>query len=193
MVRRDAGADALDADGVEADEGDGEPAPQLLLELREHALDGDDEDPLPAPPLDELAEEDARLERLPEPDGVGDEDPLPRLLERLDRGVELVGHGVHGGPVPYVEVRVGGRRLPKEALDVEPRGPVRARRVRHERGLGRVEHLDVALEVGEEDGLLVADQLGEPHDGEGVPPLGAPVDGAHEPLGVADDDAGSGG
>jgi hypothetical protein len=86
VVGGDLLADAREAHRVEADEGDREARPQLLLELREHALHRGDEDAPPAPAADELGEEDARFERLAEADGVGDQDAGARLLEASRAG-----------------------------------------------------------------------------------------------------------
>ena len=45
VAGRDAAAHPLDADRVELGERDREPVPELLLELRQHALDGQHQDP----------------------------------------------------------------------------------------------------------------------------------------------------
>lgn len=50
-----AGTDTLDADGVQPGQGNGKPAPHLFLELGEHALDRNHEDPLAFSPSDQLA------------------------------------------------------------------------------------------------------------------------------------------
>ena len=189
----DAAAHALDADRVEPGQRDGEAAPELLLELREHALDGQHED-APAPAAgDELADEDARLQGLAEPHRVGDEDALPRLPQRLPRRLELVGRGVHRRPVGDVDAFVVGDRLPELALQVEPAVGEARRPVGHEPGVGGVEDVDVRLEGGEEDRLALAHQLRHAVADELVAAVRRPVDAADDPLGVADHDARAGG
>ena len=59
-----AGADAVDAEGIKAHQRNSEPRPHFLLELGHHALHRDDQDALPAPPLDEFAQQDADFDRL---------------------------------------------------------------------------------------------------------------------------------
>ena len=76
MVGRDAVAHGRQPHRVEPHERDGEARPEFLLELRQHALEGDDEDARAATALNQLSGEDAGFERLAEPSGVGDEDPL---------------------------------------------------------------------------------------------------------------------
>ena len=66
-VGRDASADAVDADGIEAYEWDGEPRPQFLLELGHHALHRHDQDAFAAAAFDQLAQEDADLDGFPRP------------------------------------------------------------------------------------------------------------------------------
>ena len=66
VVGRDAAAHALYADGIEPHQRDGEAVPELLLELREHALHGQHQDP-PGPAAgDQLADEDPRFKGLPQ-------------------------------------------------------------------------------------------------------------------------------
>ena len=74
VVGRDAAAHPLDADGIQAGQGDGEPVPELLLELRQHALYRQHEDAPAAPPGNEFAHQDAGFQGLAEAHGVGDQD-----------------------------------------------------------------------------------------------------------------------
>jgi hypothetical protein len=67
-------ADALDADGVESHERDGEPGPHLVPHLLQHVPRGDDEDPLAAAAPDELGQDHADFEALAEADRVGEQD-----------------------------------------------------------------------------------------------------------------------
>ena len=192
VAGRDAAAHPLDADRVEPGERDREPLPELLLELRQHALDGQHQDP-PAPAAgDQLADEDARLQRLPQPHGVGDQDALPRLAQRLPGRLELIGHRIHRRHLGDVEPLVVRDRLPELALQVEPTVREAGRRVRHEPGLGGIQHLDVRLEGREEDRLALPDQLRHAVADELVPAVRRAVGAADHPLGVADHDAGAG-
>ena len=81
---------------VEAHERQREPGPQLELHLLEDVTRGDHEDPLAAAAADELGEDHPDLERLAEPDGVGEQDAGAEVLgvEGLAHGVELVGQRV---------------------------------------------------------------------------------------------------
>ena len=193
VAGRDATPHPLDADRVEPHEGDREAVPELLLELREHAPDGQHQDAPPPPAGDQLGGQDARLERLAEPHRVGDQDALPRLAQRLAGRLELVGGRVHRGPVGDVDALVVGDRLPELALQVEPAVGEAGRRIGHEPGRGRVEHLDVRLQGGEEDRLAPADQLRDAVAHQPPAAVRRAVYAADHPLGVADHDAGAGG
>ena len=160
VVRGDAAADALDADGVEAGERDREAVPELLLELGQHALDGEDED-APAPAAgDQLADQDPRFEGLAEPHRIGDQDALARLAECLAGGLQLVGDGVHGGRVADVDAFVARRGLPQVAFHEEQAVGEAGRAVGDQRGLRGVQHLDSRFERGEEDRLPLPDEFG---------------------------------
>ena len=71
---RDLPLDPLDADRVQPDQRDREPGPQLLLELLEDLLRGDDQDPVAAAAADQLGEDQPDLQRLAQPDHVGEQD-----------------------------------------------------------------------------------------------------------------------
>ena len=193
VAGRDAAAHPLDADRVEPGERDREPVPELLLELRQHALDGQHQDPAAPAAGDQLADEDARLQRLSQPHGVGDQDALPGLAQRLPGRLELVVHRIHRRPLGDVEPLVVRDRLPELALQVEPAVREAGRRVRHQPGLGGIQDLDVLLQLGEEDRLALPDQLRDPVADELVPAVRRAVGAADHPLGVADHDAGAGG
>ena len=192
VVGRDVLADPLQALGVQPHERDGEAAPHLLLELGEHALDGGDEDALAPAPADELGHEGAGAHGLAEADGVRDEDALARLGQGLAGRIELEVHDVHGCAVADVEVVAGGRHVAEQALHVEEGVAVAGRGVELKVGLRGVEHGDARLELLEEDGLLVAHDLGDAHDvPRGLAGAGE-VDLEHAPDGVADQDVRAG-
>ena len=193
VVRGDAAADALDADGVEARERDREAVPELLLELGQHALDGEDEDaPAPAPG-DQLADQDPRFEGLAEAHCVCDQDALPRLAERLARRLQLVGDEVHGGGVADVDPFVTRRGLPEVAFHEEQAVGEAGGAVGDQRGLRGVEDLDLPFQSGQEDRLAFADEFGHADAEELLAAGGGGVHAADHPLRVADDDPGAGG
>src|SRR5262249_24758646 len=140
VVGGDLFPDALKADGVEAHERNGEARPQLLLELGQHAPHRCDEDAPPAPPQDELGEEDAGLKGFAEADGVRDEDARPRLLEGKPRWLELELHEVERGEAAEVGLGRSGREAPELALQVESGAPVPGGGIDDEPGLARVEY-----------------------------------------------------
>ena len=192
VVRGDAAADALDADGVEAGERDREAVPELLLELGQHALDGEDEDP-PAPAAgDQLADQHSRFEGLAEPHRVGDEDALARLAKRLAGGLQLVANGIHGGGVADVEPFVARRGLPQVAFHEEQAVGEAGRAVADQGRFRGVQHLDLRLQLGEEDGLPFADEFGHADAEELLAAGRRGVHAADHPLGVPDEDTGAG-
>ena len=68
VVGRNSGTDTLQAGGIQPDEWDREPIPHLLLELAQHRLGGEHEDPLAATTGDQFADKDAGFERLAQAD-----------------------------------------------------------------------------------------------------------------------------
>lgn len=107
--------------------------------------------------------QDADFQGPAQPYTVGDEDAGPCLLERLGHRYELVGGKVHGGLVADVEMGVGGGRAAEEALQVEAGTAVVGAGVGDQAGVLREEFGDL-VQLGEEDGLLVADEGGEAGD-----------------------------
>ncbi len=86
----------LYADRVEPGERDREAVPELLLELREHALEHQHQNAPAPPPGDQFADQDACFQRLPETHRIGDQDALSGPRECLASRVELVLNEVHG-------------------------------------------------------------------------------------------------
>jgi hypothetical protein len=119
MVGGNAAAHACKPHGIEPHQRNGKTVPQLLLELREHALQRHDQDAVAPAALDQLRDEHTRFERLAEPHAVGNQDALAVLPEGLQGGIELVGHQVHGRAVPDIEALVVGHLRAQVALDME--------------------------------------------------------------------------
>ena len=191
MVGRDAAAHPLNADGVQAGQGDGEAIPELLLKLRQHALHRQHQNATPAPAGDELAHQDAGFQRLAESHGIGNQDALTGPREGQARRVELVVHEIHGSGVPDVDVLVVGHRMAKLALHVQDAVGEPVGLVRDEMGVRGIEHLDGGLQRGEEDGFAAPHQLGNAFADDLVA-AGGVIHAADDPLRVAHDDAGSG-
>lgn len=74
--------DPLDPLGVQPHQRDGEPRPQLVLELLQHRPRGHYQDPLAPATLDQFGQHDADLQRLPEPDRIGDQHPGAQVTQR---------------------------------------------------------------------------------------------------------------
>ena len=192
MVGRDAAPHALDADGVEPREGDGEAVPEFLLELGEHALHREYQDAPGTPPGDQLAHQDAGLQRLAEANRIRDQDALPGPGEGLPGWIELIGHGVHYGLVADVDAVVVGNGGAKLALHVQEAVREPGRPVGNEARQCRVQHLDL-LEHAQVDRFLLADQLRDAVAHKLVRPVGDHVHAANDPFRVANDDPGAGG
>ena len=110
MIRRNPAPYSLDAHRVQARGWDGEPVPELFLELREHALDGDHKYALASSPDNEFAPENTRFDGLTKAHVGGDQDPLTRLAERLAGSIELVWYLVHGSATCHPDAMIVGHR-----------------------------------------------------------------------------------
>ena len=166
VVAGDVVADALQAGRIEADKRDGKAAPKLLLELGEHALEGDHQNALPAAALDEFGGEDARFERLAEAYGVGDEDALPRLAEGLEGGIELVGNEVHHPAVAKADLIVAGGATAQLRFEIQEGAVEVGTGVGNKLGFGWVEDDYLFLERGEELRGASPHQFGDAFAGE---------------------------
>jgi hypothetical protein len=109
VIAGDAVAHSLQPDRIQPHQRDGKTAPEFLLELGQHALLRNHQDALPAPALDQLGGENAGFERFSQTDGIGNQDPLARLLEGLQRGIELIGHEIHDRAMAQMDLVVIGR------------------------------------------------------------------------------------
>ena len=153
-------AHSVDARRVEAHQRNREPGPQLLLELRHHALDGDREDALAAAALDELAQQHAGFDRLAETCGVRHQDPLARLVERHNRRIELIRQVVYRRAVRDVQIGVSWRRLTQQAFEIQAGVAVLRRRVGDEHGVRRIERSNVfAFDLRQKPRFLVSHDL----------------------------------
>ena len=192
VVGRNAAPHPLNADRIQAGEGNREAVPEFLLELGQHALHREHENALAAPPSDELAHQDPGFQGLAKADCIGDQDALAGPRKREARRVELIGNEIHGGRVPNVNVRVVRHGLTKLALHVEDAVGELGGLVGNELRLRRVEHLDGGLQGGEKEGLAPPYELGDPiaHD---LISAGRVVHAPDNPLRIAHDDARTGG
>ena len=187
--------DPLHPDRVEPHERDREPAPHLVLHLLQHVAGANDQDALTASASDQLRQDHADLERLAQPDRVGQQQPGPDRFgtQRPPDGrmlvLQRVCEGVHGYRQAIVRQRQ--RRLADGGFEPETCVPVAGRGIRAERGAARVQRLD-GVEGRVEGRRCAADQVAQPLHGEQLPI----VRGAHlrdQPLLIAHDDDGSGG
>ena len=89
----------LDPLGVQADERDAGAAPQLVLYLVEDVARNDGENPCRTPAALQLGEQHPDLDRLAEPDGVGDEQPGLKLGHRRPERLTLVRQVVREHPM----------------------------------------------------------------------------------------------
>ena len=118
LVGGDPGAHPLQADRIEAHQGNRKAHPDLLLKLGQHGADGHHQNALPAAALDQLAEQDAHFDGLAEPDAVGDQDARAQGLQRPMGGRHLVRGVVDRALVAQVNVVVGRRRAPEQAFQI---------------------------------------------------------------------------
>ena len=89
------------------------------------------------------ADQDPRFEGLPKSHGVGDQDALAGLAERLAGGVQLVGDEIHGGGVADVDPFVARHCLAELAFHEEQAVGEAGRAVGNQDSAGGVEHLDL--------------------------------------------------
>ena len=143
---------------VEDGEREAEAAVQLVAPLEDDGGRAGDDDLLHPLPHEQLADDEARLDRLPEADVVGDEEADARHAERLAERLELVGLDLYAGPEGGLhEARVGrGDAVPAEGVEVgreELRGVEAVLSHRRPAGARRDRRVDLALP---EDGQLLA-------------------------------------
>ena len=164
-VGGDAGADAVDAGGIEAHQRDGEARPHFLLELGHHALHRDDQNAFSAAALNEFAQQDADFDCFAETGRIRHENALARLVEGLKSRVELERQVIYCCPVADPQVRVRRRRLAQQAFQVKLGLSELRRVIGDQRGLGRIEDLDpFALDLGQESRFLITDDFGDAGD-----------------------------
>jgi len=97
-----------------------EAAAHLALPLEADGSRAADEDEVSLLPQDELLHHQAGLDRLPEPDVVGNEEVRARQLQRLHERRELVNHVLYAGAERGLEAgRVGrAHRVPAQGVEV---------------------------------------------------------------------------
>jgi hypothetical protein len=106
----------------------------------------------------QLGREDACLQRLAQADGVGYEQPGPKLSQHLMRRHELERQRIHDRLVPLNDGVTLQRRLPQLGFDVQARGDEAGRLVEHQLGLRRVDEGHV-LQLRQEQRTAVAHGL----------------------------------
>jgi hypothetical protein len=188
VIAGDAVAHPLQADRIQPHQRDRKTAPEFLLELGQHALERNHQDALPAPALDQLGGENARLERLSQTDGIGNQDPLARLLEGLQRGIELIGHEIHDRAMAQMDLVIVGCAAAKLRFEIQESAVEMRTGVRHKLGRGRVENEDFLLKLRQELGSTAAHQVGNAIATEQVSAIAGWIDAADKPLFIANND-----
>ena len=95
---------------------------------------------LPLPRLISSLEQDAHFDGFAQADGVGHQNPLARLFERQQSGIELVRQVIDCRAVADPQIIPGWRRLPKQAFEIQAAIPELRRRVGHQFRLRGIEH-----------------------------------------------------
>jgi hypothetical protein len=113
-------------------------------------------------------------------------------LESLPGGNELERENVDGRAVADVNVGVGRRRAAEERLEKETRIPILGGIVQNQPGVFRAKRLNCVDGI-QENRLVVADELGEPLDVNGVAARGDRQALLHDPLLAAASNARAGG
>ena len=187
--------DFLDTHRIQADQWNGEPGPELLLELLHDVLRGDDEDTFTPATPDQLREDHADLQGLTQSHRVRQENTGAHV-RRVQRPVyrrQLV--------VQWISEHAGGdfqlllvhrhRSLPQSGLDPQSGAPVTRGDVGRDGDLRRIEDLDI-VQGSEEGGGRVPDIVGDTTYPDTVA-VGGTGDTGDQPLFVADGDGDAGG
>ena len=103
VVGRNAIAHACQSHGVQPHQRNRKPTPPLFLELGQHRLLGNNQNPLATAALDELSRQNACFQRLTQTYGIGNQDTGSWLPQCLQCGIQLVWHQVHHAPVAQVD------------------------------------------------------------------------------------------
>ena len=121
VVRGDSVANSLNAIAIKSGEGYREPGPELLLELGQRRIVGDDQDSAGATAKDEFRCDEAGFERLAETHIVTDQEPDSPLLQgAFDRHV-LEGQVIDSRLASHKRNRSRWCGSAKRCFEVEPR------------------------------------------------------------------------
>ena len=185
-------ADALDAERIEPHQRDREATPELLLELPQHALGGDHQQPPPAPAANQFAAEDAALQRLAQAHRIGDQQPLAGHRQRLSRWQQLVIHHIHRRSMADHQLGPCGHRAAQVSFDEQQAVTVVVGAITHQLGVLRFQHLEVWLQRFKKQSRLLLQIGRDPHHIQQALPLTGELHVAHKPFRITALDAGAG-
>ena len=128
--------------------------------MLQHTLERDNKNPPATPALDEFCRQNAGFKSFAEANGVGNENPLPRLLERLQRRIELIRGIVHHSTVAEIDIGIVGRAAPQIRLKIQEGGVEMRACIGNKFRLRWIENRNLAFELGEKLRGRAADQIG---------------------------------
>ena len=147
MVGRDTVAHPLQALRVQTGQTNAETVPELLLELGEHGFDRQHQNALALATGDQLANQNAGFEGFTQTHGIGNQNALARLAQRLAGRLELVGQQVKGGVLAGVDAVVGGDGIAHQGVQIQAAGAVLAGGVVYQLGVLRFQHTDARFQL----------------------------------------------
>ena len=100
VIGRDAISHTSQSYRIQTDKGDRETTPPFLLELCQHRLRRDNENPFASPALYELCCEYSGFQRFTQAHRIGNQYAGTRLLQRLQGRIQLIRHQVHHPAMP---------------------------------------------------------------------------------------------
>lgn len=117
LVRRDSQPQFGDASGIESDQRQREPVPQLRLKLRQHRLLREHQDAIGPAPAHQFSQDHADLDRLSQPDRIGQQQSRTQLLECQRHRIDLILHGLERTQPLQIRLDPRGRHLAKLCLE----------------------------------------------------------------------------
>jgi hypothetical protein len=160
-----------------------------VLELFQHVLRGDDQDAVAPAAADEFGQQQPDLQRLPQPDDIGHQDPWAEPGQGQRGGPLLVDHRPEQERVGERQPAFGPRqgRAAQHRLQVEPAAPEAGRRIGDQLGVLGMQQRHLVQAV-EERRLLVPDELRGADDLHQIAVVSGPHGTPHQPFLVADED-----